>query len=295
MQARALSSRDAVALADLVTQCRDHGGQLAYPQPADVRSMLAHSAVSAHSRAWWAGDSMVAWSLAQTDFGNIVFDVAPAVRAAAFDEEVVRSGLQRLAAVGSTTADTPVESDDSWRQSLLTRCGFAASGETVIHLLNPSPGEHTAPPPPAGLRAQELADRVEEYVEVHRAAFGTSYLTREVRLAWQAQPGFDPALDLVLVDDAGRIVAFAVSYLHGDVGEIGAVGVRPGHRGRGLAHVIVAAALERLISAGARTVTMSTAGTNSAMLATARQAGFAAQRRTCWWTARVSCSATQAR
>ena len=91
-----------------------------------------------------------------------------------------------------------------------------------------------------------------------------------------------------------RTVAFAVSYLHGDVGEIGTVGVSPGHRGRGLAHVIVAAALERLISAGARTVTMSTASTNSAMLATARRAGFAAQRRTCWWTARVSSSATQA-
>lgn len=111
----------------------------------------------------------------------------------------------------------------------------------------------------------------------------TTCLTPEVRLAWQAEPDYNPGLDLVLVDESDRIQAFAVSYLHGDTGEIGTVGVIPGLKGRGLSMVMVAAALDRLVSAGATSVTMSTASTNTPMLATARRAGFAEVRRTTWW------------
>ena len=97
---------------------------------------------------------------------------------------------------------------------------------------------------------------------------------------------YDAALDLALVDDTDRIVAFAVSYLHGEVGEIGTVGVIPDQKGRGLSMVVVAAALDRLVAAGATRaarVTMSTSGSNAPMLATARRAGVTEVRRTTWW------------
>lgn len=278
-----LSSADTEALQTLVGDCRSAGGSHGYPQPADVPSLLAHPSVAANGQAWWDGEQLVAWSLAQPDFGNVLFDVAPGYRRQPFEDEVLGFALKRLGAAGVATADTPVEGDDAWRQHVIARHGFDDSGDSVIHLLSTSPHVYPAAPAPSGLRVEELGDRVQDYVEAHRAAFGTQYLTSEVRLAWQDEPGYDPALDLVLVDDTDRIRAFAVSYLPDDVGEIGTVGVVPDHKGSGLSTVVVAAALDRLVSAGATSVTMSTSSTNAPMLATARRTGFTEVRRTTWW------------
>ncbi len=66
----------------------------------------------------------------------------------------------------------PVESDDAWRQDVLVRHSFGDSGDSVVHLLSTSPDEHPAAPTPPGLRVQELGDRVQDYVDAHRAAFG---------------------------------------------------------------------------------------------------------------------------
>ncbi len=278
-----LSSADTAALQNLVADCRRAGGLHAYPQPDDVPSVLAHPAVTANGLAWWDDEDMVAWALAQPDFGNVLFDVAPICRGRPFEDEVLGFTLHRLVAAGVTTADTPVEGDDTWRQDVLTRRGFEDSGDSVVHLVSTSPGEHPAALAPPGLRVQELGDRVQDYVDAHRAAFGTQYLTPEVRLAWQAEPGYHPALDLVLVDDSDRVHAFAVSYLHAHTGEIGTVGVIPDQKGRGLSTVVVAAAMDRLVAAGATGVTMSTSSTNAPMLATARRMGFTEVRRTTWW------------
>ncbi len=278
-----LSSADTAALQNLVANCRRASGSHAYPQPDDVPSVLAHSAVTVNGQTWRAAGDVVAWALAQPDFGNVLFDVAPAFRSQSLDDEVLGFTLHRLAAAGVTTADTPVEGDDGWRQDVLTRHGFSDSGDSVVHLLSTSPGAHPAAPAPPGVRVQELGDRVQDYVDAHRAAFGTQYLTPEVRRAWQAEPGYHPALDLVLVDDSNRVHAFAVSYLHADTGEIGTVGVIPGQKGRGLSTVVVAAAMDRLVAAGATRVTMSTSSTNVPMLATARRRGFTEVRRTTWW------------
>lgn len=278
-----LGLNDTAALKGLVVECRSAGGSHAYPQTGDVPSVLAHRSVTANGQAWWDDEGMVAWALAQPDFGNVLFDVAPGLRSLPFEDDVLRFALERLAAAGATTADTPVEGDDSWRLEVLTRHGFDASGDSVIHLWSTSPREHPAAPAPPGLRVRELGDRVQDYVDAHRAAFGTQYLTPEMRLAWQDELGYDAALDLALVDDTDRIVAFAVSYLRSDVGEIGTVGVVPDRKGRGLSTVVVAAALDRLGTAGASSVTMSTSSTNAPMLATARRAGFTEVRRTTWW------------
>lgn len=280
---RPLSSADTAGLQSLIADCRGTSGSHGYPQPDDVPSVVAHPAVTANGKVWLTDADMVAWALAQPDFGNVLFDVGPSARTAPFEDEVLGLALQRLATVGVATADTPVESDDGWRQDVLARNGFGDSGDSVVHLLSTSPGKHPAAPAPPGLQVQELGDRVHDYVDAHRAAFGTQYLTAEVRLAWQVEPGYDPRLDLVLVDEADRIRAFAVSYLHGDVGEIGTVGVLPELKGQGLSLVVVAAALDRLVAAGATSVTMSTASTNAPMLATARRTGFSEVRRTTWW------------
>lgn len=281
--ARPLSSADTAALRRLVADCRSASGSHAYPQPDDVPSVLAHPSVGANGQTWSDGGDIVAWALAQPDFGNVLFDVGPSARTAALDDEVLGFAVRRLAGARVAAADTPVESDDGWRQNVLVRNGFGDSGDSVVHLLSTSPSEHPAASAPPGLQVQELGNRVQDYVDAHRAAFGTQYLTSAVRLAWQAEPGYDPRLDLVLVDESDRIHAFAVSYLPGEVGQIGTVGVIPELKGRGLSLVIVAAALDRLVAAGATSVTMSTASTNAPMLATARRTGFSEERRTTWW------------
>lgn len=133
------------------------------------------------------------------------------------------------------------------------------------------------------MRLRSLDGDIDAYVAAHRAAFETTYLTSEIRLAWQEDPGYDLAYDLVLVDADGAVVAFSVSYLVDDRGEIGTVGVVPAHKGKGLSHVMVAAALQRLADAGAGTAGMSTSSANTPILATAAAAGFREARRTQWW------------
>ncbi len=247
--------------------------------------MLAHPDTSDNSCGWFDNVTLVAWSLAQPAFSNVLFDVEPTVRTAELGREVLRYALRRLSARDVRTADTPVESDDPWRESVLRVAGFTDSGDSVIHLATRFPVDIPGLGISAGYRVQELGgDRVGKYVAAHRAAFGTEYVTSEVRHAWQEEAGYRQELDLVLVDEEDGIAAFAVSYLHGRRGEIGTVGVLPEQRGQGLSHIVVAAALDRLKSLGADSVTMSTSSTNGPMLATARRFGFVEIRRTSWWS-----------
>ena len=282
MSSRELKPTDDPGVRAVVAAARAAGAAHAFPAPDDVPSLLADGEDAIAGRIWESEGSTVAWCLAQPELGNLLFDVHPDSRADGLEDDVVTSGLALLRLRGRSTADTPLESDDAWRAPLLRRWEFLDSGEDVVHLC----ARLTQPLPPVrlpqGWRVRPLGGDIDAYVRLHRAAFGTTYLTRERRAAWHDQPGYDPELDRVLIDDRGDLVAFCVCWATGGSAELGTIGVLPEHRGHGFGRQIAREALHRLTERGVRDVTMSTSSTNVAMLAVAAAEGFVEERRTHW-------------
>ena len=282
MQVRPLQPDDSDPLRGLVEACRAYAAPTAFPAAEDVASLLADPGVASKGQLWEASDQAVAWCLAQPEFGNLLFDVHPDHRSTEQDDAVLAAGLNRLALTDSATAETPLESDDAWREQLLHRWGFQDTDQDVVHLqlqrINRRPVRL-----PDGWRVRPLGDDLDRYVELHRAAFGTQYLTVERRAIWLDEPGYDPELDLLVEDADGEPVAFCVCWTPpGRPAELGTIGVRPDRRGEGLGRQVARAALARLAERGAQQVALSTSSTNTAMLAVARGEGFVEVRRTRW-------------
>jgi ribosomal protein S18 acetylase RimI-like enzyme len=285
---RPIAQTDIAAITDLVGACRAHAAGEAFPAVADVAPLFADESSRASARCWDATPTAAAstgrldaWVLAQPEFGNVLFDVRPSVREA-LSVEVVETGVRALAETGATSADTPLESDDRWRRGVLEGTGFEPTGDDVIHLRNDDPTAYADRLVAEDVTVVSNADDLDAYVAAHRAAFGTTYLTRARREVWSDDVGYDRGLDLALVVD-GEVAAFAVSYLRGIAAEVGTVGVAPSRRGRGLGESAVRRALAELAERGARTATMSTSSTNEHMLRVADRCGFHEYRRTSWW------------
>lgn len=280
--AAVVDASDLDGLVGLVVVCRTAGGAHAFPAGTDIAWLLAEPDAREDARCWRdERGELVAFAMAQPAFGNVLFDVHPSVRAT-MATTVVDTVLAMLAESGSETADTPLESDDAWRRDVLTRAGFDPTGDDVVHLRTDDPAAYRVDDLPDDVTVTSNVDDLDAYVTAHRAAFGTTYLTRARREAWSATEGYDPAYDLAL-HVGGTLAAFAVAYLRDGEAEIGVVGVVPEHRARGLARLAVGLVLDRLVAAGASSAWLSTSSTNAAMLAVARACGFAEFRRTSWW------------
>jgi len=284
MSGRGLMPNDVESLRDLVAAARAAGAPEAFPSTDDVASLLADGELAVMGRIWFTGaGSAAAWCLAQAELGNVLFDVHPDCRTRALEDDVLSTGVAALRQRERPSADTPLESDDKWRKGLLRRWGFEEAAASVVHL-QARLTEHRPPVRlSTGWRVRTLGGDVDAYVDLHRAAFGTTYLTRERRLTWHDEPGYDPELDLVLVDADGRLVGFCVCWSPGGgSAELGTIGVLPDCRGRGLGRQIAQAALHKLAARGVREVTLSTSSNNAPMRAVAAAEGFVEQRRTSW-------------
>jgi RimJ/RimL family protein N-acetyltransferase len=282
VSSRELKPTDAQSIREVVAAARKSGAPHAFPGLDDVASLLADGEEALQGRIWAGGGSTAAWCLAQPELGNLLFDLHPNSRADALEDEVVGWGLEALQLRDRPTADTPLESDDAWRAAVLRRWAFQDSGEDVVHLRTRLTGQLPPIQLPEGWRVRPLGADIDAYVRLHRAAFGTTYLTKERRAAWHEQPGYQPELDLVLTDASGNLVGFCVCWAPGDSAELGTIGVLPEHRGRGFGRQIAREALHKLAERGLRDVTMSTSSANAAMLAVAAAEGFVEQRRTHW-------------
>ena len=285
--ARDLRPDDADQLRQLIDACRAYAAPDAFPAVEDVASLLADPHLARKGALWPNGHEATAWCLAQPEFGNLLFDVHPARRTVDQEDDVLTTGLERLATADTDTADTPVESDDRWRGQLLHRWGFEDTNQDVIHFALQQ-SQPAAVRLPEGWRVRPLGGELDRYVALHRAAFGTDYLTVERRATWAQEPGYDPELDLIVEDADGQPVAFCVCWAPtGQPAELGTIGVRPDQQGRGLGRQVARAALARLAERQTTQVKLSTSSTNAAMLAVAGKEGFVEVRRTRWLRRKV--------
>jgi mycothiol synthase len=123
---------------------------------------------------------------------------------------------------------------------------------------------------------------VEDYVALHRDAFGTANMQVEERLAIMRDPDYVPELDLVAVAPDGTLAAFVVGGIDREesrfsgqlIGYTDPLGTRPAYRRQGLARALLYQAFRRLQQHGVQFATVGTGSWNTATIGLVESVGF---------------------
>ncbi len=312
------SPADLDALGALLERLRAAGRAPAYPTLVDLTEFTGVEADRANLRLWFADETPVAFSLFE-HYGNLWFayDTADPTNqadpAATISAEAGEKLAEELVAWGETCArraagapdaadpgegasmDTNCRAEDAERIALLERHGFERQGATSVKLSRPLDGPIPEPTLPPGYAIRPAIGEAEAsaLVELHRAAFGTEYMTVEERLSMMRTPEYVPELDLVATAPDGTLAAYCMASIERaddgcpTAGCTDPVATRPGHQGRGLGAALLLTALRELKLRGARVADLGTSGDNLAMLALAKRVGFTVTATSVWFSKAV--------
>lgn len=249
----------------LIIQCRrqsiipENSGE--YPTTADLYELLDPSVQT--GVAFWedARQQVVAFAIAHLPYCNLYFFILPQRRDDELEAAIIEWGIERIRAFGreqgmAVALDTACRDSNLARRVLLERHGFVQQETQTLHmersLREPLPALQM--PDEFTLRQVAGKHEVEEYVALHREAFGTQNMTVEHRLKIMSSPDYRPELDLLAVAPDGMFAAFCVCTIDEEAntqsgrkeGEIGIVGTRPQFRLRSLGRAMTLAGMRQL-------------------------------------------------
>jgi GNAT superfamily N-acetyltransferase len=163
------------------------------------------------------------------------------------------------------------------QRQLLERRGFTPMTYGYPALVCDLPGRARPEPLPAGFSCLELPDAaVGSRAAAFNAAFPGESMTADDYRCLMSSPGYDRALDLVVVD-ASRAVASFCTLWHDAANRVGLVepvGCDPRFRRRGLSRFVMLEGLRRLHERGATKAVVRVHNTNAAALALYEACGF---------------------
>lgn len=156
--------------------------------------------------------------------------------------------------------------------------GFTSTDHFNPHLAR-SLEDLVVPATPPGITIRPVAtSEFTERVAVHRAAWApsTGFSLERYLQVRSITAVFDPELDLVAVDDAGRFLSCCIAWADpiSAIGFFEPFGTHPDGRGRGISQALVYDALQRLKQKGMRHARIYTAGFNHAALRLYQSCGF---------------------
>lgn len=269
-----------------------------YPSPLDLHELLALTQVQDSTRLWFdAQERLVAYALVDHN-NNLCFEINEHASCSRVDDEIIAWAESCIRGRTSEEDDTPTldaacREEDPARVAWLTGRGFAEQPERGLRFVRSL--REPIPPPrlPSGFRIRHVAgeEEVEALVALHRAAFGTTEMTVEERLAMMRVPGYDPALDLVVVTPEGQSAAYCVCTISEDenkitgrrVGYTDPVGTHPDFQRRGLATALLLTGMHLLRARGMDSAALGTSSTNVAMQRTAAGVGFEIEASRLWF------------
>lgn len=267
-----------------------------YPGPADLREDLSQEAVRRQARLWSAGERLLAYAYVDP-FHNLRFDIYPAF-ADELGPQVVAWGMDCLRPAyerdSSTTLDSSCAAENAERINFLKRHGFEELPERTLKLsrsLLDLPLPAPVLPPGFTVRAALGAAEAGSLAALHRAAFGTDYLTTERRLAWMSAPGYQPELDLVALAPDGTPAAYCLCQIDPEqnalaghkAGSTDPVGTHPCYQGLGLATALLLQGMSLLKARGMQVARLGTSSRNLPMQRAAQKAGFTVEAETIWF------------
>lgn len=267
---------------------------------------MSLASVRATTRLWLDDGRLAAFAFIN-DFNSLRFEIDAGRypgdsqgRSTQLENEIVDWGLscirKRNAESGQQNTLEACFSQSHGRQiAMLERNGFTRTGlRTLIYARSlRGPVASHAFPPGFSLRPVAGEREVEALVALHRAAFGTQYMTVEHRLAIMRGPSYQRELDLLAVGPGGVLAAFCICDLIGEaeaetVGFADVVGTHPDYQKRGLGKAIVTAGLQQLQSRGATAAKLSTSSDNIPMQRLAQSLGFNCELEKFWFSKEVA-------
>jgi ribosomal protein S18 acetylase RimI-like enzyme len=235
-------------------------------------------------RLWFDGDALAAYAWFEPPL-SVDFDIRPAApQSESLFNEVLRWAEERrrrllrldrgtipkaYAMLGENTISTKALDSDQPRIALLQRNGYARTDRFHLLYWRSLVEAPIAPPQLAvGLRLRHATDAdLDARVDVHRDAWsvwGRSQVTVETYRRLRSAPLYDPELDVVLEDDAGRFLSYCIGWLDAanGIGHFEPVGCRPASTGRGYARAVTLEGLRRMRARGLHTALVGTESVN---------------------------------
>jgi mycothiol synthase len=291
MQSTKLSgAKDIQAMRDLIAR-------LPSTTIVNFDEQIQLASVRATARLWRQDQQVIGFAYVD-DYDNLWFETLPEF--ALLDEledQIIAWGVaciqKRKAGTGvQHSLDCSCGVGDSRRVHTLERRGFERQAVRTLRYACPLSLPVADCPLPQGfsLRRVQGENEVESLVSLHRAAFGTDYMTVEQRLAMMRAPGYIPELDLVVVAPDGELVVFCVcGFTDPDrkIGYTDPIGTHPRYQRIGLAKAVVSAGLIGLRESGAEVAELGTSSENMAMQKLAAALGFVCTAEKLWFSKAV--------
>ncbi len=285
--------KDFHSMVDLIVRARPPEYRNDYPVRVDLEENLASATVCAKTRLWFDDLRPIGWALVD-DYNNLLWELEQQYESVLGSQLVdwAEACLRRGLAAGESAAlDTNCREDYTARIVFLERHGFQRTGSANVAMVRLLSEPIPEPELPPGFLIRPLAgsSELEAVAAMHRAAFGTEYMTAENRLVIMSTAEYDAALDLVAIAPDGAIAANCICSANEQekIGRTDPVATHPQYQHMGLARALLLTGLRLLKERGMLTARLGTSGDNLAMQKAAASAGFGLEYRTLWFSKQV--------
>ena len=265
-----------------------------FPGTAEIREFLTVSAPDPRTttRVWEdRSGRLVAYAMVLPPYNYLLFRIDPVAGNELLESELMRWAVERVHERAREGVDAALHvqsyEHNRSRVALIRRHGFQEQPDTVLRMERSPRTPIPDPQLPAGfaLRCVEGEHEVEQYVALHRDAFGTDNMTVEHRLAIMRNPVYRPELDLLVVAPDGTFAAFCVCTIDAEQntllgrgeGWIDTIGARTSFKRRGLGRGVLLAGLHHLRKHGADTAVLTTGSWNTSAQSLFHACGFETQ------------------
>ncbi len=301
-----MSETDLHATLDLLLRCRASEQIDRWPTISELRLLCDSACTDWEKRVWVdATDRLIGFAIMNRRFGSLYFWRTEAVRlqpqleGSAVETQIITWALKRRreGEPDRAVVRCQVREDNVALVEFLEHQGFVPHDLYTIRMIRPLSQSIPEPQLPAGFTLRHVAGEheVEDYVAMHRDAFGTANMTVDRRLAFMRDAAYIPELDLIIVSPDGMFAAFCVCSVDKEENTLSGqkegwtdpIGTRPAFRRCGLARAVLVAGLQRLRACGMDKAVVGTGSWNVATQRLCESVGFRTLYNVVWYTREV--------
>jgi GNAT superfamily N-acetyltransferase len=286
--------KDVSLIIDLMSRVRTSERLHDYPLKVNIEEDLASAAVRSNTRLWFDLDRPVAWAYVDK-FHNLWWEMDKGyedllcAQIIHWAEHCARKtpGQGKL-----TTLDASCRDDDAGRITFLEHFGFQRTEGSTIRMMRDLSQPIPEPALPQGFLIRPIAgvQEAETVAAMHRAAFGTDYMTTENRLTIMQTSEYDSSLDLIVAAPDGTIAANCICSVDKEskTGNTDPIATHPKYQRMGLARALLLTGLGLLKKRGISFAQLGTSSDNIGMQKTAESVGFEVKHKIIWFSKEVA-------
>lgn len=281
--------QDLSAMLDLI-RVRPTAHVLDFPSLYDLHELLGTASHRENTQLWLGADGqLLGFAMLDLTFNTMWAEVLANLPEAALFAELVDWGLERLRQPHEPLRNADVlqisyPDHHTQRIDWLKQHGFVQQDWYTVQMTRRLDEPIPPPQPPPGFTIRHVTgeEEAEAMAALHCAAFNTTAMTTESRLAVMRVPEYDQTLDWVAVAPDGRLAAYVLGSISPEENALAGiqrgytdpVATHPDYHRRGLARAVLLTGLHVLKARGMTEAVLSTNSRNSAMQATAQAVGY---------------------